>query len=179
MKACGCSNEKIDFGKGMDLGCEADFDIDNMMKEEFSSSYGMMGSNEGGANGLMAMPMGNGSMQMTMGNGSMGNGSGMIGLPGCGRVRNFNRSANVQGRNYQIVNRNYYNNYYSRYNHYFVTDLNINRSFVKDYNVYHYYTRTVNEGCRYLGSSTIIANGGNSGWGSGCGFSGNMGCGCY
>ena len=80
------------------------------------------------------------------------------------RVRYYNNTSNVNGANCAVVNRNYYNNLYNRYNRYNITDCNIVKDYVKDYNVYHYDTKTIDNGCQYLGSVDMFANNDGSGY---------------
>lgn len=92
-------------------------------------------------------------------------GRGPVGCPNpCkppkGRVRKFDKHFSINGKEFSVINKNFYNNYYSRYNHIHVTDVNYIKDFVRDYNIYHYHTRTIYCGCKYLGATTLMAKDG-------------------
>lgn len=88
-----------------------------------------------------------------------------------GQVKRYNKNYSINGGNYEVANKNYYNNHYSRYNNYYVKEYNYVKSYVRDYNIYHYSTQTINNGCEYLGATNIVANdsGSNSSCGCSCG----------
>lgn len=90
-----------------------------------------------------------------------------------GRNRVFNNSFNVNGQNATIVNKDLYNNYYNRYNHYYVKNVRINKDYVYDYNIVHLSSQCCYAGCQHLGCKWIVDNGCGNGQGSG-----NSGCGC-
>lgn len=48
----------------------------------------------------------------------------------------------IQGKDYFVVNDIYYDNYYKKYNHYYVTDCNHITDHICEYNVYHYNTKS-------------------------------------
>lgn len=75
-----------------------------------------------------------------------------------GQVRRYNSFYNINGRNYVITNRNFYNRYFTRYNHIYVNNCNHIKDFVRDCNIYHFTNQTIYEGCKYLGSNTVVAN---------------------
>lgn len=75
-----------------------------------------------------------------------------------GQVRRYNSFYNINGRNYVITNRNFYNRYFTRYNHIYVNNCNHIKDFLRDCNIYHFTNQTIYEGCQYLGSNTVVAN---------------------
>ncbi|KLE15494.1 hypothetical protein [Clostridium sp. C8] len=75
-----------------------------------------------------------------------------------GQVRRYNSCYNINGRNYVITNRNFYNRYFTRYNHIYVNNCNHIKDFLRDCNIYHFTNQTIYEGCQYLGSNTVVAN---------------------
>lgn len=84
-----------------------------------------------------------------------------------GKNQTINRCYDVNGCREHITNTNQYNNFYNRYNHYYVTQRNFTTDYVTDYNIYHYNQENIYNGCYSLGSYDIMANG--SSWGSGSG----------
>lgn len=76
--------------------------------------------------------------------------------PPKGQTKVYKKNEDIKGKDYCVENKNYYNNYYTRYNHYYVNNTNIYKDYVKDCNVYHFSTETIYDGCEYQGSSTVV-----------------------
>ncbi len=53
-------------------------------------------------------------------------------------IRNQKNYQNIAGESYTISNTNYYDNYYNRYNHYYITDTNYISDHYIDHDIYHY-----------------------------------------
>lgn len=75
-----------------------------------------------------------------------------------GQVKHYENSATINGQEYVVENKNYYDNYYTKYNHYYVKDINYVTDHYSDYNVYHYNTETVYNGSVCEGSTDIVEN---------------------
>lgn len=93
---------------------------------------------------------------------------------GCppGQTRRYVTNTNVNGRTCNINNRYYYDNYFNRYNRYFANDVNYVRRYIRDINVWHHKTRTVDCGTQYLDPININGGcqcGGQCGCGNNCG----------
>lgn len=167
-------HEFEDMERGYGCGCEAghgfgeELDLDEMLGQEGQGGFmGQGGQEQGGF-------MGQGGQGFS---GQGGQGSAPIGCPRPavpnGRNRVFNNSYNVNGQNAVVVNRDFYNNYYNRYNHYYVRNVRINKDYVYDYNIVHLSSQTCYAGCQHLGSKWIVDNGCGNGQGNG-----GCGCGC-
>lgn len=72
-----------------------------------------------------------------------------------GATKNYEKNYKVKGNCCKVVNKHYHNNYYTRYNDITVTDCHYVKNYVKDCNVYHHNTETVNCGTKYLGASSV------------------------
>lgn len=53
-------------------------------------------------------------------------------------IRNQKNYQNIAGESYTISNTNYFDNYYNRYNHYYITDTNYISDHYIDHDIYHY-----------------------------------------
>lgn len=156
MNDCGYTNENYDLDYSGGCNASAGNEYDNEYSESSNSnSYSGCGSSNG-SNGLNGGSASNG---FNGGNGQQGQ---------QGQVRTINRNYSVNGTNREIVNKNFINNHISRYNNYYVRECNFVKSFVRDYNMYHYSSQTINNGCVYLGATNVVAN-------NGCG---NSSCRC-
>lgn len=183
----GCNDENTGF-----------FNIDQD-GQEFDSGYdqgfgSVFGGNEEesfeqSGQGFSA-PQGQGSAPQGQGFAPQGQGFAPQGQ-GCppGQTRRYVTNTNVNGRTCNINNRYYYDNYFNRYNRYFVNDVNYVKRYVRDINVWHHTTKTVDCGTQYLGPVNVNSgcpcggrsgcgnNGGNNG-GNNWGNNGGNGCGC-
>lgn len=79
--------------------------------------------------------------------------------PTNGSVNNYENYIDVDGEQYNISNKNYYDNYYTTYNDYYVTDYNYVTDHYFDYNIYHYDSKTIYNGSEYMGCENIVHNG--------------------
>ena len=70
-------------------------------------------------------------------------------------VKRYKNYKEVQGKECNMRKDNYYENYYTRYNNYYVKECNHVKDYYRDVNIYHYSQETVYEGCEYLGATTI------------------------
>ncbi|WP_373599728.1 hypothetical protein [Paraclostridium bifermentans] len=76
--------------------------------------------------------------------------------PPTNSVNKYKHYADIDGEKHCIANKNYYDNYYTRYNHYYITDYNYVTDHYFDYNIYHYDTKTIYNECQYMGCENII-----------------------
>ncbi|MGL5352092.1 MAG: hypothetical protein ACRDA5_02055 [Clostridium sp.] len=159
MSSCGYSNNGYENGGSFASQFENEFDMESLMNEQgFEGNLGAgnsegFGAAESFANGANAANGSNGSECQT--------------LPG--RDRNTSRNISVQGNCFRVTNREFLNNFITRYNHYYVTNRRYVRNFVRDVNVVHCSTQTINCGCRHMGTTTVIANNNNGNNRPGCG----------
>lgn len=86
------------------------------------------------------------------------NGCGLPEVPK-GTSQRYESYRDVDGQVAEIRNDNYYDNFYTRYNHYYVKDYNHITDYYRDVNVYHYCEEVVYEGCKYQGYTSKIYNG--------------------
>ncbi|MGL5151340.1 MAG: hypothetical protein ACRC7N_12305 [Clostridium sp.] len=155
---CNCGFE------GAEKGWEEEMECGMNEGKGFSNFEGFEGM--GGAQQNFGGFQGQGSQ---MGNGaSAGSGAGVGAGCNIGGGKSYNNYYKVNGKNANVVTKDYYNNYYTRYNHIYVKNYKVVKDYVYDYNVVHYSTDTVYNGCQYLGSSCHAENEGNN--------SGNCGC---
>lgn len=168
MGSFGYSDENDNYGEDFEQSYKGDFEMPGCSECEVDGCYDFMNGNEGygdhGYNTSADYGMGSNAVAGTRNN-------------SCGVDKVSNRNYNVSGKQYEIVNRNFYNNYYNRYNHYYVTEYDIIKNYVKDFNVYHYCRKTVNGGCQYLGSTTVVAQNGGGASNRRCCYRKNS-CGC-
>lgn len=74
-------------------------------------------------------------------------------IPGENRV--IRHDYDINGSVNRIQNNNYYRNYYTRYNRYFVNTTNYVKDYIRDVNIYCYTCNTVYEGTQYCGCSIV------------------------
>ncbi|MGL5675358.1 MAG: hypothetical protein ACRDDX_03000 [Cellulosilyticaceae bacterium] len=96
--------------------------------------------------------------------------------PNCSRVENvdlatgqtYNVAYDTQGTMQNLTTSNYYNNYYRKFNHYYVTDYKYNTNYYAEYNVYHRTPVNMTNGNYCLGTQNIVCTegGANGGCGS-------------
>lgn len=87
-----------------------------------------------------------------------------------GQVRKCNQHCNINGKNFIINNKNFFNRYFTRYNHFFINDCNYIKDYLCDCNIIHFSSQTIYKGCKYLGSKTVVANKCNKNFNNNCCF---------
>lgn len=95
-------------------------------------------------------------------------------IPIPGQVRKCNQHCNINGKNFVVNNKNFYNRYFTRYNHFFINDCNYIKDFLSDCNIYHFSSQTIYNGCKYLGSNAIVANNCFRNFNNNCCFNNNI-----
>ncbi|MGL4344152.1 MAG: hypothetical protein ACRCTE_03065 [Cellulosilyticaceae bacterium] len=95
-----------------------------------------------------------------------------------GSGQTINQAYDVQGTQQQLTTTNTYNNYYRKFNHYYVTDYKYNNNYYAEYNVYHRTPVNMSNQNYYLGTFNVECIEGGNGSNNGCGNMGNNQCGC-
>ncbi|WP_291652412.1 hypothetical protein [Clostridium sp.] len=87
-----------------------------------------------------------------------------------GQVKKCNQHCNINGKNFIINNKNFFNRYFTRYNHFFINDCNYIKDHLCDCNILHFSSQTIYKGCKYLGSNTVVAKKCNKKFNNNCCF---------
>lgn len=76
-----------------------------------------------------------------------------------GSAKYYESHGTICGDDHKIKNENYYDNYYTKYNNYYVKDYNYVTDHITEYNVYHYDNETIYNGTINHGTTNIAGNG--------------------